>query len=54
MIESILRCCSNKSIFLVTYELGSQYFVCSKCITLTHWARGKKEIKELGKESCTN
>lgn len=51
MTEAILRCCSNKPAFLITYELGSQYLVCFECMKLPQWSRSKKEVKKLEVEN---
>jgi len=47
MSKPILRCCENRPVFLVTYDLGSQYMVCGKCISIDYWSRGIKEKKEI-------
>ncbi len=40
MTEQILKCCNNNSKYLVTYRIGSKFFVCESCINLDHWSRG--------------
>ena len=42
----ILRCCNNKPKYLVSYKVGSQFYVCESCLTLDYWSRGieSKEV----------
>ena len=39
----ILQCCQNSPTFLIEYNFGSKFHVCSSCILLKHWSRGIKE-----------
>lgn len=39
----ILQCCSNKPAFLITYEIGSKFYVCNSCAQIVCWFRGIKE-----------
>jgi hypothetical protein len=43
----IPNCCSNKPKFLINYNIGSKYFVCSECFKLDYWGRGISEKKEI-------
>ena len=43
MASVILRCCKNISFFMVTYCIGSKFYVCDSCIKLDCWSRGIKE-----------
>lgn len=45
--QHILRCCENTPVFLITYQTGSQYYVCKICLSLPHWSRGQQEVKEI-------
>lgn len=42
----ILNCCSSEPEFIIDYNIGSKYLVCSNCIKLQHWSRSisKKEL----------
>ncbi len=41
--DKILTCCSNQPSFLVTYKIGSKFYVCDSCISIDYWSRGIKE-----------
>jgi len=47
MTEQILKCCNNHSKFLVSYIIGSKFYVCKNCINLEHWARGIQSKEEI-------
>ena len=47
MNNQILRCCPNTSKYLVSYKIGSKFYVCKNCIHLEHWFRGIESKKEI-------
>jgi len=40
MNNQILKCCINVSKYLVSYKIGSKFYVCESCLTLDYWSRG--------------
>lgn len=46
--ENIIpNCCNDKPKYIVSYKVGSHFFVCESCIMLDHWSRGIKSKEEL-------
>jgi len=43
MSELTPHCCPNYPKYLVSYRIGSQFFVCGDCISREYWSRGIKE-----------
>lgn len=43
IIEKVLSCCGNTSSFLITYKIGTKFYVCDSCISIDYWSRGIKE-----------
>ncbi len=41
--EKILSCCGNTPSFLITYKIGTKFYVCDSCINIDYWSRGIKE-----------
>jgi len=53
MSSIYLRCCENKSLFEIEYEIGTTYLVCSKCFEMKHFARGIKSKTDVGNSLTT-
>lgn len=43
MNSVILQCCENNPKFLITYKIGSKFYVCNSCIRSGCWSRGVQE-----------
>jgi len=49
MNDQIFSCCKNTPSFLITYKVGSKFYVCNSCIQMECWSRGIQEKLELTK-----
>jgi len=47
MESKILKCCGNKSKFLIHYEAATRYFVCEGCFLEKIWSSGIKSKQEV-------
>lgn len=45
MTKHALRCCQNTSSFLITYRIGSKFYVCNSCLSKKIWSSGIQEKK---------
>ncbi len=45
--NEIGQCCNNKSIYEITYNLGTKWLVCNKCLDLEEFSQDIKEKRNL-------
>ena len=41
------KCCENKQIYEITYNLGTKWLVCNECLDLDEFAQDIKEKRNL-------
>jgi len=49
MNNQTLHCCQNNPIFLITYRIGSKFYVCNHCLSKKIWNRAIQKKKPVTK-----
>jgi hypothetical protein len=38
------KCCSNKSVYRITYKIGTRWLVCNECIEIDYFKPGIEKM----------